>query len=68
MRVTLDLKDLSKVNFPMVVDPMWGEANHSDWIEGGNSGLSPNSGAMTLTEASAVKNSSFMKSTGFSLR
>ena len=68
MRVTLDLKDLSKVKFPTVVNPTTGGANHSDWIDGATVASALTMGATTLTEASAVKNSSFMKSTGFSLR
>jgi hypothetical protein len=65
MRVTLDL---SEVKFPMVVNPTTGRANHSDWIDGVTVASALTMGAMTLTDASAVKNSSFMKSTGFSLR
>jgi hypothetical protein len=65
MRVTLDLKDLSKVKFPTVVNPMTGGANHSDCIDGATVASALTMGATTLTEASAVKNSSFMK---FSLR
>ena len=61
MRVTLDLRDLSKVKFPTV-------ANHSDWIDGATVASALTMRAATLTEPSAVKNSSFMKSTGFSLR
>jgi hypothetical protein len=68
MRVTLDLKDLSKVKFPTVVNPTTGGANPSDWIDGATVASALTMGATTLTEASAVKNSSFMKSKGFSLR
>ena len=68
MQVTLDLRDLSKVKFPTVVNPTTGGANHSDWIDGATVASALTMGAMTLTEPSAVKNSSFMKSTGFSLR
>ena len=68
MRVTLDLRDLSKVKFPTVVTPTIVGTNHSDWIDGATVASALTMGATTLTESSAAKNSSFMKSTVFSLR
>ena len=68
MQVTLDLRDLSTVKFPTGVDPRCGGANHSNWIDGATVASGLTMGATTLSEPSAVKASSFMKSTGFSLR
>ena len=68
MKVTLDLSDLSKVKFPTIVDPTKGGANHSLWIDGVSLATRLTFGATTLTEESAIKANSFMKSEGFSLR
>jgi hypothetical protein len=68
MKVTLDLSDLSKVKFPTIVDPTKGGANHSLWIDGVSLVTKLTFGATTLSEESAIKANSFMKSEGFSLR
>jgi hypothetical protein len=68
LKVTLDLGDLSKVKFPTTVDPTKGGGNHSLWIDGCTLATSLAFGATVLTETSAIKSNSFMKSTGFSLR
>ena len=68
MKVTLDLSDLSKVKFPTVVNPTKGGANHSLWIDGVSLVTKLTFGATTLSEESAIKANSFMKSEGFSLR
>jgi hypothetical protein len=68
LKVTLDLSDLSKVSFPTTVDPTKGGGNHSLWIDGITLATKLETGATILTETSAIKSSSFMKSSGFSLR
>ena len=68
LKVTLDLSDLSQAKFPTTVDPTKGGANHSNWIDGATLATGLTFGATVLTEQSAIKTNSFMKSTGFSLR
>jgi hypothetical protein len=68
LKVTLDLSDLSKANFPTTVAPTKGGAHHSNWIDGVTLATKLTFGATVLTEQSAIKANSFMKSTGFSLR
>ena len=68
MKVTLDLSDLSQAKFPTTVDPTKGGANHSNWIDGVILATKLIFGATVLTEQSAIKANSFMKSTSFSLR
>jgi hypothetical protein len=68
LKVTLDLSDLSKAKFRTTVDPTKRGANHSNWIDGVTLATKLTFGATILTEQSAIKANSFMKSTGFSLR
>ena len=68
MALTLDLGDLSAFKFPTVSNPGVGAPNHSIWCNGEDLTTSLTVGGTTLTEASAIKSSAFMRETGFSLR
>ena len=68
MALTLDLGDLSVFKFPTLTSPGVGAPNHSAWCNGEDLTTSLTVGGTTLTEASAIKNSDFMRQTGFSLR
>jgi hypothetical protein len=68
MKVTLDMIDLSKAKYQLQWTPPKGGANHSNWMDGATLATDLTFGATVLTEQSAIKTNSFMKSTGFSLR
>jgi len=68
MAVTLNLGDLSDFKFPSAANPGTGAPNYSVWCNGEDMTTSLTAGGITLTEASAIKSSAFMKDIGFSLR
>ena len=68
MAVTLNLGDLSDFKFPTASNPGTGAPNYSVWCNGEDMTTSLTVGGTTLTEASAIKSSPFMKDIGFSLR